>query len=107
MPAHAHNVVTEGDGQVQGGTVLIMALDTNRFVFVLMGPAVHGLHELGGNALAAVLRQDAVEPAEVDRGLQFEAQKESDVLFAQARNELQDVVTAPKATPKRLDIAGW
>src|SRR5688572_15988574 len=85
--------------------MLVMALEADRFVLVLPGPAVHGVHELAGDALAATLLQDAVEPGEEHRRFQLEAHEKADRTVLDAGDEHQDVVATAKTPAKRLEVA--
>src|SRR5262245_16540068 len=64
IPADADDVVAQGDGEVQHRAMLVVALEAEGLVFVLLGPGVHGVHELRCHALAAKVGQHAVEPRE-------------------------------------------
>src|SRR5258708_3006705 len=61
VPADADDIVAQGDGQVQHRAVLIVAFETDRLVFVLLGPAMHGVHQLRGDSLASAVGHNAVE----------------------------------------------
>src|SRR5262249_25946535 len=106
IPADADNVITQSDGQVEHGTMLVMTFEANRFVFVLVGPAMDRLHELRRNSLAAEFRQHAVEPGKVDVRLQLEAKKKADRTVTDAGDQLQDVVTPAEAAAKGVQVSG-
>src|SRR5262245_25223839 len=62
-------------------------------------------NELGSNPLAAALRHHTVKPGEEDRRLELEAKKEADRLVLEPGDQLENVVSAAKATMKRLQVA--
>jgi hypothetical protein len=86
--------------------VLVVALEADRLVVVLPGPAVGGVHQLRGDPLAAALGQHPVKPGEEDRGLQLEPEEKPDRPVLQAGDQLQDVVPAPVAAVERFHVAG-
>src|SRR5262249_34744105 len=79
----------------------------DRFVLVLLGPAMDRVHELAGDALPAMLRRHAVEPGEVDGRLELEAHEEADGFAFEAGHQHERGVAAEKAAAPRLQFAVW
>src|SRR5262249_58032137 len=89
IPADADDVILLGDRQVQHGPMLVVALEADRFVIVLLRPAMDGVHELRGNSLAAELGKDAVEPGEKNHRLKFKSKEKPHGAVADTPHHLQ------------------
>src|SRR4051794_32977175 len=100
VPTNADDVVTKRNRQMEHWAMLIVALEADRFVLVLPGPAMHGIHELAGDALPAALLQHAIEPGEEHGRLQLEAHEKTDGALLDLGDEHQHIVAPAKATPE-------
>src|SRR5579875_1020538 len=90
---------------MQHRSVLIMALETDRFVAMLARPFVDGFHQLRSDPLTAKFRQHAIKPGEEYARLQLESQEEADRPLVDARHHLQHIMAAQVTAVEELRIA--